>query len=136
MSKQPRMNLKDLIAAEVAPVQRPAEEAPVEVEAAPEPAPVAAVQATPVETVAPAPRQPVVTLASRKPAPVKAKGEGTIRERAKQLSLYLEEPVYDQIREIAHVERVKMHQLILEGVDLLLKKRGAPSIKELMKKAG
>jgi hypothetical protein len=40
------------------------------------------------------------------------------------------------LRDIAHDERTKLHPLILEGIDLLLKKRGAPSIKELTKKAG
>ncbi|KAA0069959.1 hypothetical protein [Tardiphaga sp. P9-11] len=134
------MNLKDLIAAEVVSVQRPA----IEVEAAPSEPEVnveASVSAVEEAPAAPAPaRQRVVSLAprrpARKPTPVVRKGEGTIRERARQLSLYLEEPVYDQIREIAHVERVKMHQLILEGVDLLLKKRGAPSIRELMDMTG
>lgn len=134
MSKQPRLSLKDLIASDVATqVGQPAEG----VEAASAPvaaAPVAEPAAAPaVMHVAPA---PVVNLRTRKPAPPKPVGKGTIRERARQLSLYLEDPIYDAIREIAHVERVKMHQLILEGVDLLLKKRGAPSIKELSKKAG
>jgi predicted DNA-binding ribbon-helix-helix protein len=50
------------------------------------------------------------------------------------LSLYLELPVYDQLREIAHVERTKMHQLVVEGIDLLFRKRGQPPIRELMKK--
>lgn len=69
-------------------------------------------------------------------APAKPAGKGRLRDRSKQLSLYLEEPVYDQIREIAHAERKKMHQLIVEGIDLLLKKKGSPSISELLKKAG
>ena len=48
----------------------------------------------------------------------------------------VEPPVYDRLRDIAHEERVKMHALFLEAVDLLLKKRGAPSIRELTRKAG
>jgi hypothetical protein len=139
MSKPPKPDLKALIAADVAPAVKDAaasmvaEELPV---ATVEPAPV---PPAPVVTVAAAPAP--VALHTRRPAPSrrqappKAEGRGTIRERARQLSLYLEDPVYDQIREIAHVERVKMHQLVLEGIDLLLKKRGAPSIKELMKQA-
>jgi hypothetical protein len=127
------MNLKDLITADVAPIMRGAPEEPP-AQTATEPAPQPAAPEVPVVAKTPAP--PVVAINPRKAQPAKRAGEGTIRERAKQLSLYLEEPVYEQIREIAHVERVKMHQLILEGVDLLLRKKGAPSIKELMKKAG
>jgi hypothetical protein len=58
-----------------------------------------------------------------------------LRARTKQLSLYLEEPVYEELRNLAFSERVKMHQLIVEGVDLMLRRRGHPSIKDLMKKA-
>ncbi len=56
---------------------------------------------------------------------------GTLKERARQLSVYLEPPVYDQLRDLAYTERTKMHQLMLEAVDLLFKKRGALSIKQL-----
>jgi predicted DNA-binding ribbon-helix-helix protein len=63
-------------------------------------------------------------------------GPGTLKQRAHQLSVYLEAPVYDALRDIAHAERTKLHPLILEGIDMVLKKRGAPSIKELTKKAG
>jgi hypothetical protein len=73
---------------------------------------------------------PVITL---KPPAAKPTG---IKQRCHQLSLYLEDPVFDQMRSIAFEERVKMHQLLLEAVDLLLKKRGAPSIRELIRKAG
>lgn len=68
--------------------------------------------------------------------PAKPAGKGRLKDRTKQLSLYLEDPVYDQLREIAHAERKKMHQLIVESIDLLLKKKGSPSISELLKKAG
>jgi hypothetical protein len=56
--------------------------------------------------------------------------------RPHQLSVYLEPPVYDALRDLAHEERTKLHPLILEAIDLLLKKRGAPSIRELTRKAG
>jgi hypothetical protein len=59
------------------------------------------------------------------------KPEGTLKERAKQLSVYLEPAVYDQLREIAYAERTKIHPLMLEALDLLFKKRGALSIKQL-----
>ena len=81
----------------------------------------------------PAP-EPVITL---KPRAVPKKPAGnTLKERAHQLSVYLEAPVYDRLRDIAHEERTKLHPLILEAIDLLLKKRGAPSIRELIRKAG
>jgi hypothetical protein len=46
--------------------------------------------------------------------------------------LYLEIPVYEALREIAHVERCAMHTRFLEGIDTVLKRRGALSIKELL----
>jgi hypothetical protein len=56
---------------------------------------------------------------------------GTLKERAKQLSVYLEPPVHDQLRDIAYTERTKIHQLMLESLDLLFKARGALSISQL-----
>ena len=56
---------------------------------------------------------------------------GTLKERAKQLSVYLEPPVHDQLRDIAYTERTKIHQLMLEALDLLFQKRGALSINQL-----
>jgi hypothetical protein len=56
---------------------------------------------------------------------------GTLKERAKQLSVYLEPPVHDQLRDIAYTERTKIHQLMLEALDLLFQKRGALSIGQL-----
>ena len=81
----------------------------------------------------PAEPEPVITL---KPRIEPKKPANGIKQRCHQLSLYLEDPVFDQMRSIAFEERVKMHTLLLEAVDLLLKKRGAPSIRELLKKAG
>ena len=62
---------------------------------------------------------------------VTTKTGGTLKERARQLSVYLEPPVYEQLRELAYTERTKMHGLMLEAVDLLFKKRGALSIRQL-----
>lgn len=56
---------------------------------------------------------------------------GTLKQRAKQLSVYLEPPVHDQLRDIAYTERTKIHQLMLEALDLLFKARGALSIAQL-----
>ena len=58
-------------------------------------------------------------------------GRGTLKERTKQLSVYLEPAVYDQLRDIAYTERTKIHPLMLEALDLLFSNRGARSIQEL-----
>jgi hypothetical protein len=61
-------------------------------------------------------------------APARA---ATLKERAKQLSVYLEPEVYDQLRDIAYTERTKIHSLMLEGLDLLFRDRGAKSVRDL-----
>ena len=50
----------------------------------------------------------------------------TLKERAHQMSLYLEPATSDELRDIAHRERTKMHVLLLQAVDQFLKKRVAP----------
>ena len=68
-------------------------------------------------------------LDRRKAANLNARG--TLKERAKQLSVYLEPCVHDQLRDIAYAERTKIHPLMLEALDLLFKQRGALSIQQL-----
>ena len=58
-------------------------------------------------------------------------GRATLKERAKQMSVYLEPAVYDQLRDLAYAERTKIHPLMLEALDLLFKQRGALSIQQL-----
>ncbi|GJE49334.1 hypothetical protein GOFOIKOB_2370 [Methylobacterium tardum] len=70
----------------------------------------------------------IVALALAPPAP---KPAATLKQRARQMSVYLEPPVYDQLRDLAYAERTKMHALLLEGLDLLFKQRGARSIAQL-----
>lgn len=60
----------------------------------------------------------------------------TLKQRAKQMSVYLEPPVYDQLRDIAHAERTKIHPLMLEALDMLFRQRGARSIRQLMEDRG
>lgn len=55
----------------------------------------------------------------------------TLKTRARQMSVYLEPPVYDQLRDLAYAERTKMHALMLEALDLLFKQRGTRSIEQL-----
>jgi hypothetical protein len=49
-------------------------------------------------------------------------------------SLYLPEAVYEALRETAFKERCKIHDVVMEGIGLALRKRGYPSIDAL--KAG
>ena len=39
--------------------------------------------------------------------------------------------VHDQLRELAFAERVKMHSLLVEGLDLVFKARGLKPLSEL-----
>jgi len=49
-------------------------------------------------------------------------------------SLYLPGPVHDALRKIAYDERIKIHDVVVEGIDAALKRRGYPSVESL--KAG
>jgi hypothetical protein len=64
-----------------------------------------------------------------------ANARGTLKERSKQLSVYLDPAVYDQLRDIAYAERTKIHPLMLEALDLLFGNRGARSIQDLEESA-
>lgn len=41
-------------------------------------------------------------------------------------SVYIPRAAHERLREIAFHERVKMHDLIMEGLDLVIEKRGHP----------
>ncbi len=73
---------------------------------APRPAPASA--PTPIAAAAPAARRPV-----------------------KQQTVYLPLPVYEQLRRLAFEERVKMHGLLMEGLDRVFRDRGLPGLDEL-----
>lgn len=49
-------------------------------------------------------------------------------------SMYLPEAVHEALREAAFEERRKIHEIILEGIELALRKRGHPSIVDLKAK--
>jgi hypothetical protein len=105
MSKPPKLSLAAIVASANPPVK------PVSKPAAPRPQ-----------------GAEIVSLALAPPAP---KPAATLKQRARQMSVYLEPPVYDQLRDLAYAERTKMHALMLEGLDLLFKQRGARSIAQL-----
>ena len=41
-------------------------------------------------------------------------------------SVYIPRAAYERLREVAFAERVKMHDLIMQGLDLVIEKRGHP----------
>jgi hypothetical protein len=75
--------------------------------------------------------EPKVVQFRSEPSRAAPSGRGTLKERTKQLSVYLEPAVYDQLRDIAYTERTKIHPLMLEALDLLFSQRGARSIRDL-----
>jgi hypothetical protein len=56
------------------------------------------------------------------------------RPDIKHTSVYLPEAAYDALRQVAFDERRKIHDLLIEGVELALKKRGYPLISEMKAK--
>ena len=72
------------------------------------------------------------------PHPVSANAAGNAprggkRPGVKQQTAYLPEAVYEQLRRLAFEERRKMHDYLMEGLDLVFEKRGLPAIAELLK---
>ena len=70
----------------------------------------------------PTPRHAGVTGAARKQ---------TERPTIVHTSLYVPEPVYEALRKIAFEERLKIHDVVLEGIDLALRQRRYPPIEGL-----
>jgi hypothetical protein len=73
----------------------------------------------------PTPKHASSTDAAQKP---------TERPSIVHSSLYLPEPVYEALRRIAFEERRKINDIVLEGIDAALRRRGYPSVENL--KAG
>jgi hypothetical protein len=46
--------------------------------------------------------------------------------------VYLPEAVYEAVREAAFKERVKIHDIVVEGIGMALKRRGYGSIEDLV----
>jgi hypothetical protein len=63
---------------------------------------------------------------------------GQCREPALQgryaTSVHLPEAAYEALRQVAFDERLKIHDLLMEGVELALKKRGYPALAEMKAK--
>ena len=56
------------------------------------------------------------------------------RADIKHTSVYLPEAAYEALRQIAFDERCKIHDLLIEGVELALKKRGYPELADMKAK--
>ena len=56
------------------------------------------------------------------------------RSDIKHTSVYLPEAAYEALRQVAFDERRKIHDLLMEGVELALKKRGYPALAEMKTK--
>jgi hypothetical protein len=67
------------------------------------------------------------------PHPPQATGEPANRPGVKQQTAYLPLPVHEQLRRLAFEERAKMHDYLIEGLDLVFRNRGLPGIDELTK---
>ena len=76
---------------------------------------------------------------STRTIPKHAGATGADRKQAERppivhTSLYLPEPVYEALRKIAFEERLKIHDVVLEGIDIALRRRGYTSIESLVGK--
>jgi hypothetical protein len=56
------------------------------------------------------------------------------RPDIKHTSVYLPEAAYEALRQVAFDERRKTHDLLPEGVELALKKRGYPALADMKAK--
>jgi len=56
------------------------------------------------------------------------------RADIKHTSVYLPEAAYEALRQVAFDERCKIHDLLMEGVELVLKKRGYPALADMKAK--
>jgi hypothetical protein len=60
-----------------------------------------------------------------------ARRRSVTKENTKQQTLYLPPAVHEQLRELAFSERVKMHAILMEGLDAVFRARGLKSIADL-----
>ena len=70
----------------------------------------------------PAPAPESAAVVQLTPAPVARKVPA--RKDVQHTSVYIPIPAYDRLREIAFTERKKVHDLIMEGLDKVIKSRG------------
>ena len=97
---------------------------------------IVAASASSARSAGPKPNQSAEIVQLETGAPPVRRQASTLKTRARQMSVYLEPPVYDQLRDLAHAERTKMHALMLEALDLLFRQRGTRSIEQLTGEEG
>jgi hypothetical protein len=68
-------------------------------------------------------------------APGAPRKRAVVKTRTIQQTVYLRPVVYEQLRKIAFDERVKMHDLLMEGLSLAFEKRGLPTVEQLARLA-
>ena len=71
------------------------------------------------------------TVVSEPVSPVTSPKRTTTKARTVQQTVYLPPAVHDQLRKIAFDERVKMHDILIEGLNLAFARRGLPRTDEL-----
>jgi hypothetical protein len=71
--------------------------------------------------------------ASQRSTPAKPVGRRP-RPDIVHTSVYLPEATYEALRQVAFKERCKIHDLLMEGVELALKKRGYPTLADMKAK--
>jgi hypothetical protein len=71
--------------------------------------------------------------AGKESAAAKPAGRWT-RPDIKHTSVYLPDAAYEALRQVAFDERCKIHDLLIEGVELALKKRGYPTLADMKTK--
>lgn len=64
------------------------------------------------------------------PVPAKRTTSST-RGKTVQQTVYLAPAVHEQLRKIAFDERVKMHDILMEGLNLAFERRGLPRTTDL-----
>jgi hypothetical protein len=72
---------------------------------------------------------PEKASANREPMPPKSAERR--RPAVRQQTAYLPVPVYEQLRRLAFEERAKMHDFLMQGLDMVFKAKGLKSIAEL-----
>jgi hypothetical protein len=89
----------------------------------------------------PAAREPVAAAVADLPAgpamgaTIPMRRRSATKEATIQQTVYLAPAVHDQLRELAFAERIKMHALIMEGLDEVFRKRGLKPMDMLARKS-
>jgi hypothetical protein len=70
----------------------------------------------------------MVKRSGRPPSAARASKAPAGRAAVVHYSVYLPEAVHEALREAAFNERLKIHDIVMQGIEMALKKRGYPSM--------